>query len=171
MRFRVFLIGILIMGISAAKADKVQAVIDEALAGLTVMVSDDPYSRTLARMYIGLDKNGDAKLGVVHREIESFKTITGVVLVAKTPEGFVLRAACFPDIEKIRNTKERQQVLTVLKQFKDIPFDPHAEKSAVDGLSGATRYGIKTSGYLNYMARRVALEMETPPDWAQPKQN
>ena len=68
-------------------------------------------------------------------------------------------------IDKIKNAKDRQQVLTVLAQFKDVPFDPHAEKSAVDGLSGATRYGIKTSGYLNYMARRIALEMEARPDW------
>ena len=128
--------------------------------------SDQPYSRTIDRMYIGLDASGEPKTGVAHREIESFKPITGVVVVDKTPEGFVLREALFPDIDRIRNPKDRQEVLTVLANFKGVPFDPHAEKSAVDTISGATRYGIKTTGYLNYMARRTALEMENPPDWA-----
>ena len=169
MLFRVFIIGFMLLGASRSKAEQVQAVIDQALAGLDVVASDDPYSSTLRRMYIGWDENGKAKVGVVYREIESFETITGVVIVHKTPEGFVLHEALFPDIGKIKNDKDRKQVLTVLKQFKNIPFDPHAEKSAVDGLSGATRHGLKTSGYLNYMARRVALEMEDLPAWTRQK--
>ncbi|MEE9368701.1 MAG: hypothetical protein V3V05_07525 [Pontiella sp.] len=169
MRIRVFLIGLLLACISVATADKVQAVIDEALAGLEIVSSEDPYSRTLKRMYIGWDENGEAKVGVVYREIESYKPITGVVIVENTADGFVLHEAVFPDVNKIKNATDRKQVITVLKQFKNVPFDPHAEKSAVDSLSGATRYGMKTSGYLNYMARRVALEMENPSEWAQPK--
>lgn len=169
MLFRVFITGFMLLGVSQSKADRVQAVIDQALAGLNVVVSEDPYSSTLKRMYIGWDENGKAKVGVVYREIKSFETITGVVIVHKTPEGFVLHEALFPDIVKIQNPKDREQVLTVLKQFKNVPFDPHAEKSAVDGLSAATRHGIKTSGYLNYMTRRVAIEMETLPDWTRQK--
>ena len=169
MLFRVITIGLLFVGITGAKADKLQDAIDTALAGMDVVVSDDPYSRTIKRMYIGRDKNGEAKVGVVYREIESFKPITGVVVVHKTADGFILHEAVFPDIVKIKKPKDRKQVISVLKQFKNVPFDPHAEKSAVDGLSGATRYGIKTSGYLNYMARRVALEMEALPDWTHPK--
>lgn len=165
MLFRVAIIGFMLLGVSRSKADQVQAVIERELTGLDVVVSDDPYSGTLKRMYIGWDENKKAKVGVVYREIESFERITGVVIVHNTPKGFVLHEALFPDIEKIQNTKDREQVLTVLKQFKNVPFDPHAEKSAVDGLSGATRHGLKTSGYLNYMARRVALEMEDLPVW------
>ncbi len=169
MLFRVIIIGLLFVGITGAHADKLQNAIDAALAGMEVVESDDPYSRTIERMYIGWDKNNEAKVGVVYRKIESFKTITGVVVVHKTDEGFILHEALFPDIAKIKKVKDRKQVISVLKQFKNIPFDPHAEKSAVDGLSGATRYGIKTSGYLNYMARRVAIELETMPDWTHPK--
>ncbi len=91
------------------------------------------------------------------------------MIVDKTENGYVLREAIFPDIDKIKNAKDRKQIMSVLKQFKNVPFDPHAEKSAVDALSGATRYGIKTSGYLNYLARHVALAMETPPEWAREK--
>jgi len=149
-----------------AQADEVQKTIDHALEGLRVVESDEPYSRTIKRMYLGFDSEGNAKTGVVFREIESFKPITGVVIVDKTEAGYILREAVFPDISKIRNAKDRKQVMTVLQQFKNIPFDPHAEKSAVDTLSGATRYGIKTSGYLNYMARHLALQMENPPAWA-----
>lgn len=169
MRFKVLAICMFIMGVGPARADQVQAAVDQALAGLDIVASDDPYSRTIKRMFIGFDGQGKAKLGAAYREIESFKTITGVVIVDKTPEGFILREALFPDIAKIKNAKDRKQVLTVLEQFKNIPFDPHAEKSAVDTISGATRYGLKTTGYLNYMARRIALEMETLPDWT--KQN
>jgi hypothetical protein len=169
MRFMAIIIGLLFAGSMVTTADKVQDTINEALAGLDVVVSDDPYSRTIKRMYMGWDKNGEAKVGVAYREIESFKTITGVVIVHKTVDGFILHEAEFPDIGKIKNAKDRKQVLSVLKQFKGVPFDPHAEKSAVDGLTGATRYGIKTSGYLNYMTRRVALEMESLPEWTKPK--
>jgi len=130
--------------------------------------SDKPYSRVIERMFIGYDADGNPKVGIAQREIESFKPITGIVVVHKTADGFVLHEAIFPDIGKIDSSKDRKQVLSILKQFKEIPFDPHAEKSAVDGLTGATRHGIKTSGYLNYMARRIALEMEAKPDW--PKQ-
>ena len=169
MLFRVFITGFMLLGASRSNAEQVQAVIDRALAGLYVVVSEDPYSDTLKGMYIGRDEYGRAKVGVVYREFESFETITGVVIVHKTPEGFILHEALFPDIGKIMNEKDRQQVLTVLQQFKNVPFDPHAEKSAVDGLSGATRHGLKTSGYLNYMARRVALEMEDLPAWTRQK--
>ena len=167
MLFRVLTIGLFAIGI--ATAGTIQDVVDEALSGLEVVVSENPYSRTIERMYIGWNGNGEAKVGVAYRKIASFKPITGVVIIHKTPEGFVLHEAVFPDIGKIKNAKDRKQVLTVLRYFKNVPFDPHAEKSAVDGLSGATRYGTKTSGYLNYMARRVALEMETLPDWTKPQ--
>jgi hypothetical protein len=139
------------------------------MAGLTVRTSDDPYSRTIEKMLIGYDAHGEPKTGLAYREIESFKPITGIVIVHKTANGFILHEALFPDIGKIRNAKDRKQVLSILKQFKNIPFDPHAEKSAVDGLTGATRYGIKTSGYLNYMARRIAIEMENKPNWPEAK--
>jgi len=156
---------ILMLTAAAVVADPVKTAVDAALAGFRPAVSDAPYSRTIERMYIGLDDEGRPRIGVAHREIESFKPITGVVIVERTAEGFVLREALFPDITNIRNAEERRQVQSILSQFKNIPFDPHAEKSAVDGLTGATRYGLKTSGYLNYMARRIALEMENPSDW------
>lgn len=155
-----------ILMLGTALADSIQDTIDQALSGLEVAVSDAPYSRTIQRIFIGYDKQGNPRTAVAFREIESFKPITGVVVVDKTESGYVLREALFPDIDKIRNPKDRRQVLTVLEQFKNVPFDPLAEKSAVDTLSGATRYGIKTSGYLNYMARHLALQMENLPDWA-----
>lgn len=151
-----------------ATADKVQEVIDQELLNLKIATSDDPYSRSIKRMYMGWNDQNEPQIGIAYREIESFKPITGVVIVEKTADGYILKKALFPDISKIKNAKDRKQVQAVLKQFTNVPFDPHAEKSAVDGLTGATRYGIKTSGYLNYMARRIALEMEKPAKWAKP---
>ena len=167
MFMRCIILILLLTGLSFG--DDIQKAVDQSLSGLKVSASDTPYSRTIKRVFIGFDETGSAKTGAAYREIESFKTITGVVIVDKTETGYVLREAFFPDIGKIKNAKDRNQILTVLKQFKGVSFDPHAEKSAVDSLSGATRYGIKTSGYLNYMARHVALQMETPPKWAQQK--
>lgn len=169
MIFKVFTIGVLLLGSSAVRADDVSSLIGQTMAGLEIKASGDPYSRVIEKMFIGYDAKGEPRVGLARREIESFKPITGIVIVHKTPDGFILHEAVFPDIGKIRNAKDRKQVLSILKQFKEVPFDPHAEKSAVDGLTGATRYGIKTSGYLNYMARRIALEMEANPDW--PKTN
>jgi hypothetical protein len=165
MTLRALLIGLFLIGIAVVQADDVQSVVDRALTGLEVRISDQPYSRTIERMIIGYDAQGQPKVGIAYREIESFKPITGMVVVHRTADGFILEKAVFPDIGKIRNAKDRKQVLSVLKAFRNVPFDPHAEKSAVDGLTGATRYGLKTSGYLNYMARRTALEMESKPDW------
>ena len=169
MIFKVLGMGLSLLFACTAHADEMQSIIDKAMIGLTVKVSAAPYSRTIEKMLIGYDDQGEPKVGIAYREIESFKPITGVVIVEKTADGFVLKEALFPDIGKIKNAKDRKQVLTLLKQFKGIPFDPHAEKSAVDGLSGATHYGLKTSGYLNYMTRRVALEMKAKPDWPKTK--
>ncbi len=154
---------------ASAGADKAQETVIAAMEGLRTAASPVPYSRSIEQLYIGFDEQGNPKTGAAYREIESFKPITGVVIVDKTENGFILREAVFPDITNIKNPEDRKQVQAVLKQFKNVPFDPHAEKSAVDALSGATRYGIKTSGYLNYMARHVALQMESPPKWT--KQN
>ncbi len=165
MRFKAFTLGMLLLGASAARANDVQSLVAQAMKGLEIKASGIPYSSTIEKMFIGYDAEGNPKVGIALREIESFKPITGIVIVHKTAEGFVLHEVLFPDIGKIDSAKDRKQVLSLLKQFKEVPFDPHAEKSAVDGLTGATRHGIKTSGYLNYMARRIALEMEAMPDW------
>ena len=165
MVFKAIILFLFLSCISSIQAEDLEKVIAQAMAGLEVKISENPYSRTIERMLIGYDREGNPKVGIAHRKIESYKPITGVVIIHWTPDGFILHEALFPDIKKIRNAKDRKQVLSVLKQFKAIPFNPHAEKSAVDSLTGATRYGIKTSGYLNYMARRTALEMQTKPDW------
>ncbi len=165
MIFKGLRIGLFLMFACIVQADEVQSIIDRAMAGLTIKVSDDPYSRTIEKMLIGYDDQGQPKIGIAYRAIKSFKPITGIVIVEKSATGFVLKEALFPDLGKIKNAKDRKQVLSILKQFKNIVFDPHAEKSAVDGLTGATRYGIKASGYLNHMARRIAIEMEAPPNW------
>ena len=169
MLFRVLIIGLFLSCISAVHAENVQDVVARTLGDLKVVTSDSPYSRTIERVYMGYDADNRPITAIAYREIESFKPITGVVIVDKTADGFVLREALFPDIGKIRNAKDRKQVLAILKQFKNIPFDPYAEKSAVDGLTGATRYGIKTSGYLNYMARILAKQLDQPAEWAKLK--
>lgn len=165
MLMKMLSIALLVVSVSSVQAESIDALIRQAMSGLVVKTSESPYSRTIEKMLIGYDADGQAKTGIAYREIKSFKPITGLVVVHKTPDGFILHEAHFPDIAVIKNAKDRQQVLTVLDAFKNIPFDPHAEKSAVDGLTGATRYGIQTSGYLNYMARRTALEMEAGPNW------
>ncbi len=165
MLFRLLSIAIFLAGAGMVRADDIQSVIDQTLCGLEVVESDAPYSRTIERMYIGCDTGGNPKTGVAIREIKSFKPITGVVIVDQTSDGFMLREALFPDIDKIKSAKDRRQVMSILKQFKNISFDPHAEKSAVDVVSGATRHGHQTTGYLNHLARKTALEMLSKPDW------
>ena len=162
------LIGLLAMFLSlvgGSRADKVEETVEKAMEGLDVRESDIPYSHTIEKIYIGYDAKGKPKVGVSCGEIESFKFLIGIVIVEKTAEGFLLKEALFPDIGKIENAKDRKNVLSILEMFKNIPFDPHVEKSAVDGLTGATRHGIETSGYLNHMARCTALEMEAKTDW------
>lgn len=162
---RLLILGLVFAGMASAMADPMLALVDQAMTGLVVRASDAPYSRTIEKMFIGYDAQGEPKVGIAYRTIESFQPITAVVVIHKTPDGFVLHEALFPDSDNIRDAKERKQVASILEQFRNVPFDPHAEKSAVDGLTGATRHGIKTSGFLNYMARRTAIEMESKPNW------
>jgi len=170
MLFKTLAIGLLIASSAISKGNPAQkAVIDQMLAGLEVVASSEPYSRNIQRMYLGLDKNGQPRVGIAFRKIEAFETLTGIVVVEKTPQGYMLREVLFPDIGKIQNAKDHGQVLSILEKFKNVPFNPHAEKSAVDGLTGATQHLSQVGGYLNYMARRIALEMEERPDWTKPR--
>ncbi len=170
MRFIQFsLIFFCLFGVSASFGDKVEETVNAALAGLRVCVSEEPYSKSIQRMYLGFDEKGAIKSGAVCRKIHAIETITGVVIIDKTETGFVLREALFPDIGKISQAEKRGQILDLLKYFKNVPFDPHAEKSAVDTVSGASRHGHQTTGIFNYMARHLALQMETPPEWAKPQ--
>lgn len=153
-----------IIVLSALAAD-LPSLIGERMNGLQVHVSPKPFSRTIERIYIGYDKTGEARTAIAMREIESYKPLTGVVIVEKAGEGYLLKEALFPDIGAIRNPKDRQEVNKLLRHFREVVFDPHAERSAVDVVSGATRYTAKTAGYFNYMARQAALQMELQPDW------
>ena len=104
MIFRVFSIILFLLCTGVARAETVQAVIDRAMSGLLeIKTSDDPYSRTIERMLIGYDAAGQPKVGIAYREIESYKPITGIVIVHKTDKGYVLYEALFPDIGKIKN--------------------------------------------------------------------
>ena len=67
--------------------------------------------------------------------------------------------ADFPDINKIKNGKNRRKVASILEPIKNITFIPDAKKRVVDLTSGATRYGAESLNYFNYLARRVALEI------------
>ena len=169
MLFRTLAITLLITAGAVAKDNPIQAVIDQALEGFKVVASAKPYSQNIERIYLGLDQDGQPSIGIAFRKIESFKILSAVVIVEKTPKGYVLREVLFPDIGKIQNSKDRTQVLSILNRFKDVPFDPHAEKSAVDGLTGATRHMGKIGGYLNHMARRIAMEMEEQSGRIKPK--
>ena len=167
--FRRLAISTLALGLLSVPAETLQSLIDQTMTDLNVTTSEVPYSRSIEKILLGYNAKGKVVTGISIRKIDSFESITGIVIIHKTPRGFILHQAHFPDIGKIKNAKDRNQVLTVLKQFQNIPFDPHVEKSAVDSLSSATRYGIQTSGYLNYMARQTALEMEAHPIWTQKK--
>jgi hypothetical protein len=139
----------------------------ESLQGLAYRSTKAPYSKAIESMTLGFDTHGIAVVGMAQREIQTYKTITGVILVRRTESGFLIEKAAFPDIHKIKKAKDRRQVESILRMFQNQPFDPYAEKSAVDGLTGATKYGLRVSGYFNYMARKTALEMDTPSSWTQ----
>lgn len=169
MRFKAIIICILCTSVTLVHADEVETIVKQSMEGLEVKASKVPYSRVIMQMYIGLDQQAEPRTGIAVREIESFNSITTVVVVDRTDEGFVLREVSVPDIRKMRKPDERKQVLKLLRRFKDVPFDPHQEKPAVDAVSGATRYSVRMISYINYLARQAALDMETQPDWLKKK--
>jgi len=166
MKLKFGIFGLCLLFSLSALGDELQTVVDQTLTNLTVKVSKAPYSKAIKQMLIGCDAHGVPTVGIALRKMDVFEDLIGVVIVEKTSKGFVLREVRFMEMEKIKKLKERKQLLAALKPFKGVLFDPHAEKSAVNGLSGATRHNLKLAGYLNYMARTLALEMEAnPQNW------
>lgn len=159
----------LFAAVAAVHANETDAVVAKAMTGLEIRVSPKPFSRIIKRMYVGLDDKGKPRTGIAIRQIEEFNSITAVVIVDKTEKGFVLREVEVPDILNMRKPDDRRQLQKLLEKFKGASFDPHAAKSAVDAMSGATRYSARMASYLNYMARHTALTMETAPDWPKMK--
>jgi len=162
---RMLILVVLFAGLLSAQADDISTAIDQTLVKLDARVSKEPYSRVIKRMYIGYNEQGESETGIALREIESFASITAIVIVDQTADGFTLREVLIPDIKKMRKPDERKQVLKLLERFRNVPFDPYSEHSAVDTVSGATKYSIKMTSYLNYLARHTALEMQKKPDW------
>lgn len=121
--------------------------------------SQSPFSKMIEFLQLSTNKDGEAVMGIAYRVIESYKPITGIVIVKKDADKFILLKADFPDIDKIKNGKNRRKVASILKPLKDISFDPDSGERAVDIVSGATRYGAESLNYFNYMARRVAIEI------------
>tara|TARA_A100000164_G_C21880275_1_gene759884 strand:+ start:71 stop:568 length:498 start_codon:yes stop_codon:yes gene_type:complete len=121
--------------------------------------AQSPFSNMIEFLQLSTNENGEAVMGIAYRVIESYKPITGIVIVKKDVNKFVLLKADFPDINIIKNGKNRRKVASILKPLKDISFDPDSGERAVDIVSGATRYGAESLNYFNYMARRVAIEI------------
>ena len=144
----------------AVQSAEVTDFIEENFRQHRLLEPQAPFSDLIEFMQLGCDSTGYAIRAIAYREIESFKPITGVVIVDITDDGFILRSASFPDIRKIKNGKNRRQVESIIKPIKEISFDPYNGKRAVNTVSGATRYGAKALNYINYMARRAALELE-----------
>ena len=156
----VFTLMIVMMSASEDQSLEVVELIKEAFQGYQIEEAKIPFSDLIEFMQIGYDESGLASRAIACREIESFKPITGVVIVDIIDDGFILRSASFPDIRKIKNGKNRRQVESIIKPVKEIKFNPHSGKRAVNTVSGATRYGAKALNYINYMTRRAALELE-----------
>tara|TARA_A100001015_G_scaffold291548_1_gene365863 strand:+ start:9742 stop:10257 length:516 start_codon:yes stop_codon:yes gene_type:complete len=158
-RFTLFILTMALFSVASAQP-LVQETITKTLQDYRQLEPKQPFSDLIEFMQLGCNKEGEATIGIAYRQIESFKPITGVVIVERQPDGFLLRSATFPDIKKIKNGKNRRQVEAIVKPVQNIPFDPHSGKRAVNTVSSATRYGAKALNYFNYMARRVALEIE-----------
>ena len=146
--------------IATAQPVEVSDFIENTFKQHQILEPQTPFSDLIEFMQLGCDSTGRPTRAIAYREIESFKPITGVVVVDITDDGFILRSASFPDILKIKNGKNRRQVESIIKPIKEIAFNPHSGKRAVNTVSGATRYGAKALNYINYMARRAALELE-----------
>ena len=118
-----------------------------------------PFSDLIEYLELATNNTGKAVMGVAYKKIQSYKLITGTVVVKKENDKFVLVKADFPDISKIKNGKNRRKVASILKPLKNITFSPDDKKRVVDLTSGATRYGAESLNYFNYLARRVAIEI------------
>jgi len=158
-RFILFIFTMSLFSVATANPP-VQAVITETLEDHRPLEPKEPFSDLIEFMQLGCNEKGEATIGIAYRQIESFKPVTGVVIVERRADGYLLRSATFPDIKKIKNGKNRRQVEAIIKPVQNIAFDPHSGKRAVNTVSSATRYGAKALNYFNFMARRVALEIE-----------
>ena len=140
-------------------AESIEDYVALEFGNYTPIKSVVPYSDLVEYLELATNNNGKAIMGVAYKKIQSYKLITGTVVVKKENDKFVLVKADFPDISKIKNGKNRRKVASILKPLKNITFSPDDKKRIVDLTSGATRYGAESLNYFNYLARRVAIEI------------
>ena len=154
----------------SALPDEVEAQINAYIADYThEPPMPSPYSSLIEHVQIGCDASGKPMIGIAARTIESFKPITGLVVVERTDEGFLLRKATFPDIARIKNGKNRRKVRALTQSLHQIPFQLTDETPPIDGMSSATRYSAKALHYFNYMARTLARELDARATTETPK--
>ena len=118
-----------------------------------------PFSDLIECLKIATNKNGEAIMGIAYKKIQSYKLITGIVVVKKEKDAFILLKADFPDINKIKNGKNRRKVASILEPITNITFIPNAKKRVVDLTSGATRYGAESLNYFNYLLLPLETEL------------
>ena len=146
---------------NAALPEEVDIQIKAYLAEYTPLPIQSPYSSLIEHVQLGCDTTGKPMIGIAVRTIESFKPITGLVVVERTDSGFLLRTATFPDIARIKNGKNRRKVQALTQSLHQLPFQLNDDTPPIDGMSSATRYSAKALHYFNYMARTLARELET----------
>ena len=153
----------------SALPEEVEVQINAYMADYTPIPMPSPYSSLIEHVQIGCDASGKPMIGIAARTIESFKPITGLVVVERTDEGFLLIQATFPDIARIKNGKNRRKVQALTQSLHQIPFQLTDETPPIDGMSSATRYSAKALHYFNYMARTLARELDARATTETPK--
>ena len=150
-----------------------------------VVVMDEPTSsltpneiEKLFEVIENLKKNNIAIIYITHKIDEIFKIANEVTVlrdgklisnrdINDTSEEILIQDMVGRKVEQKfeRPNKSFDKVLMNIKnistksKLKDISFDPDSGERAVDIVSGATRYGAESLNYFNYMARRVAIEI------------
>jgi len=135
-------------------------------AGCTTCAYRTGYSRAIPFVFLGCDTTERPTYGVAARKIKTYKKVTILLLVSKRKDGFFIDRIVVPDLNAIKDPKKRAKVENAVNAFVGRQARMSGETSSVDAVTGATRYQKRLYTYFNLMARKVAAEMQSNPDWA-----
>lgn len=163
---------LLAMGI-AISADKKGSKQSEYVKKVLSYISDcekysekSPYSSTAPYMALGYDKDEKPVKGAIVHSIKTYSKVTGILVVRKDGEKYIVDKAEIIDLEKIKDAKKRKKAEDALKHIQgQVIKDGKKKQKQIDAITGATRFANSIFTTFDKMAKSTLKEMEENPSW------
>ncbi|NCD33671.1 MAG: hypothetical protein EOL87_09695 [Spartobacteria bacterium] len=124
-----------------------------------------PYGAGIDHLWLGYDEGNKPIAGVAVRQTRTYKDVNTLVLVAREANGFTIKAAEVPDLDKLPG-KAKTLVEKALVDISNKTFaSANTPRGLVDSVTGATKYYQAVYVSFGLMASKIISELDADPDW------